>query len=341
MKKKLFLTILFIIIILGVSSYLYIRQVVTTGFAISEIVYIEIDNNKDYKNIIKQIEEKAHVKSVSNFEHVSAFLEYPSHIKSGRYAIKPEMDILQVVKMLKNGNQTPVNLKFNNIRTKKDLSDRISEQLMLTESELSTALNDHSISDKYGFSTETIICMFIPNTYEIYWNISLEKFIQRMNTEYKTFWNQSRLDKAKKIGLTSTEVSILASIVEEECYFTDEYPIVAGLYINRLNKKQLLQADPTVKFAWGDFSIRRILNKHLEIDSPYNTYKYQGLPPGPIRMPSIKGIDSVLNYTHHNYYYMCAKEDFSGRHNFATTHAQHQQNATKYQAALNKRKIYQ
>jgi UPF0755 protein len=181
--------------------------------------------------------------------------------------------------------------------------------------------------------------MFIPNTYEVYWNTPAEKLIERMKREYDVFWNNDRRRKAENIRLTPIEVSILASIVEEETAAPDEYPIVAGLYLNRLYKGMMLQADPTVKFAVGDFSLRRILNRHLEVDSPYNTYMYAGLPPGPIRIPSPKSIDAVLNHTVHNYLYMCAKEDFSGRHNFAVTLKEHNKNAEKYRAELNRRGI--
>lgn len=181
--------------------------------------------------------------------------------------------------------------------------------------------------------------MFIPNTYEVYWDMNVEKLLKRMDKEHKAFWNQSRLAKAEEIGLSPLEVSILASIVEEETAVNDEKPTVAGLYINRLKRGIPLQADPTVKFAVGDFTLKRILHKHLETDSPYNTYKVAGLPPGPIRMPSIIGLNSVLNYQKHDYIYMCAKEDFSGRHNFATNLAQHNANARRYQNALNRRGI--
>lgn len=181
--------------------------------------------------------------------------------------------------------------------------------------------------------------MFIPNTYEVYWNTSAKNFMNRMKKEYDRFWNDSRKAKAKEIGMSPVEVAILASIVEEETAAYDEYPVVAGLYINRLKRNIPLQADPTVKFAWGDFTLQRILFSHLEIDSPYNTYKHTGLPPGPLRIPSIKGLDAVLNYQKHSYLYMCAKEDLSGRHNFAKTLAEHSRNAKKYQAELNRRKI--
>jgi len=182
--------------------------------------------------------------------------------------------------------------------------------------------------------------MFIPNTYEIYWNVSPEKFCERMKKEFERFWNVERLEKAGKVGLTPVQVGTLASIVEEETNKKDELPIVAGLYINRLKMGMKLQADPTVKYAVGDFTLRRVLNVHLEKDSPYNTYQNYGLPPGPIRFPAGQAIDAVLNYTHHDYIFMCAKEDFSGRHNFAVTAHQHAVNRDKYIAALNRLKIY-
>ena len=215
----------------------------------------------------------------------------------------------------------------------------MDDQLMLDKEELLSLLNDSAYCDSLGFTLETVMAMFIPNTYEVYWNIPAEKLMQRMKREYKSFWTDARLEKAKAINLTPVEVSVLASIVEEETAATDEYPIVAGLYLNRLHRGIPLQADPTVKFAVGDFTLQRILFEHLEIDSPYNTYKYPGLPPGPLRIPTIKGMDSVLNYMKHNYLYMCAKEDFSGRHNFAATLTEHNRNANRYRAELNRRKI--
>lgn len=340
LKKKTFLYIFIFLLLIGVGGFFYVKKIVSTGFDIHETVYIEIDNQKDYNTVLRQVDKIAKIENIGNFERVSEALQYPDNIKSGRYAVKPDMDVLQLVRLLKSGAQTPIKLKFNNLRTKKDLTERLSQQLMLTEQELKEALDSPEVYEKYGFNDKTIIAMFIPNTYEFYWNVSLDKFLDRMNKEYKTFWTEARLKKAQDVGLSPVEVSVLASIVEEECYYTDEYPIVAGLYLNRIRKGMLLQADPTVKFAVGDFSIRRVLNRHLETDSPYNTYKYAGLPPGPIRIPSIKGIDAVLNYTPNNYIYMCAKEDLLKRHNFAVTHAEHERNRIKYQAALNKRRIY-
>jgi UPF0755 protein len=211
---------------------------------------------------------------------------------------------------------------------------------MIDSTELLSTLNDSAKVATLGFNSSTIVSMFIPNTYEVYWDTSIDKMLKRMKKEYDGFWNDERKAKAKKIGLTQTEVSTLASIVEEECTYSDEYPVVAGLYLNRIKKNIPLQADPTVKFAVGDFTLKRILFKHLEIDSPYNTYKSSGLPPGPIRIPSIKSIDGTLNAQNNNYLYMCAKEDLSGRHNFATNLSEHNANASRYQRALNERRIF-
>ena len=266
-------------------------------------------------------------------------LKYPANMRTGRYAVEPGMNNLTLLNDLRRGHQVATRITFNNIRFKKDLAERLSEQLMIGEDELFHLLTDSAYCDSLGFTTETINTLFIPNTYEVYWNISADKLMQRMKREYTNFWTDARLAKAKAIGLTPAEVSILASIVEEETAAVDEYPIVAGLYLNRLHRGIPLQADPTVKFAIGDFSLQRILFEHLEVDSPYNTYKHTGLPPGPLRIPTIKGLDAVLNYMQHNYLYMCAKEDFSGRHNFAATLAEHNRNANRYRAELNRRKI--
>ena len=202
--------------------------------------------------------------------------------------------------------------------------------------DIAALLKDEETAKKYGFNKQTFCSMFIPNTYEFWWNTSAEEFVQRMADEYKKFWNDDRKAKANELGLSQSQVSTLASIVESETQKNDEKARIAGVYINRLKKDWLLQADPTVVFAAGDFTIKRILNKHLEINSPYNTYKYKGLPPGPICIPSTTSIDAVLNYEHHNYMYFCAKEDFSGYHNFATTNAQHEANARRYHDALRK-----
>lgn len=339
-KRNTLLSILLLLIILAGGIYYYINSILSTSFAIDKPVYIYIDQNKNYESILTQLDTTAHIQNIDNFKQLAAYTKYPENIKTGRYRITADTDIKTLIKDLQAGHQTPIKLKFNNIRLKADLAERLSDQLMMPKDEVLNALNDSSVYTKYNFDANTIIAMFIPNTYEVYWDTSVEKLFDRMDSEYNKFWTNERKQKAKDLGLTPVQVSTLASIVEEECFFTDEYPVVAGLYLNRLKINQLLQADPTVKFAVGDFSLQRILFKHLEVDSPYNTYMYQGLPPGPIRVPSIKGIDAVLNPAKHDYLYMCAKEDFSGRHRFARTHAEHERNANLYRNALNKRKIY-
>ena len=310
------------------------------NFEISETKYIYIyEDNKSYRALCKELNDSAVCRNIRLFEMLAEFREYPKNMKSGRYAIEPGMNNNTVINRLRRGQQAPVRITFNNIRLVSDLTDRLSGQLMIENDELLAYLGDESYCESLGFNTATIKTMFIPNTYEVYWNVPADKLMERMKREYNTFWNKERLQKAEDLRLSPIEVSILASIVEEETVVPDEMPVVAGLYINRLHKGMLLQADPTVKYSVGDFSLRRILNIHLAVDSPYNTYIYGGLPPGPIRIPSVRSIDAVLNRSLHNYLYMCAKEDFSGRHSFAVTLREHNINASRYHAELNRRGI--
>lgn len=264
--------------------------------------------------------------------------ERPVH--TGCYLLSSTDRPWDIARRLERGNQSPVRLVFHNLRTHRQLAERLAEQLMLEAEEIEACLADTAYCRQWGFEPSTIACLFLPDTYEVYWDITPDKLFRRMKQEYDRFWTPARLELAAGLGLSPIEVATLASIVEEETNSRQEQPIVAGLYLNRLRKGMLLQACPTVKFALQDFSLRRILTVHLSVDSPYNTYLHAGLPPGPIRFPSKAGLESVLHTTRHSYLYMCAKEDFSGRHNFATTLAEHQANARRYQQALNNRKIY-
>ncbi|MDR0834316.1 MAG: endolytic transglycosylase MltG [Candidatus Symbiothrix sp.] len=343
MKKKTKIVIFSIVLIISllvisVGGFFFCK-INSAAFAIDKPSYIYIDENKDYKQVLTQLDATGHIQNLGVFKLLSKQMKYPENIKSGRYEITPHMSYLEAVRTLRNGQQAPVKLTFNNVRLKSDFIKRVSSQFIFSEEELAALLSDSTVVDKLGFDTTTILTLFIPNTYEMYWNTSADKFLARMKKEYNRFWTRERLKKAANLSLTPIEVSILASIVEEETANRAEYPMVAGLYLNRLRKGMALQADPTVKFAVGDVSLRRILFEHLKVESPYNTYKHTGLPPGPIRVPSIQGIDGVLNATQHTYLYMCAKEDFSGTHNFAVTLAEHSRNAKKYQAVLNKLKI--
>ena len=256
----------------------------------------------------------------------------------GHYEVKKGMTNKELVSLFRSGQHYGVKFTFNNLRTKQQLIDKVDHRFFFAPEDLSKLLNDNEFLSKYGFDTATCVAAFIPDSYEFFYDIKAEDFFERMMSYYQNFWNEKRLKKAKEIGLNPTEVAVLASIVEEENYKASEKALIAGVYMNRLNKGMLLQADPTVKFAVGDPTLKRILLEHTKIDSPYNTYLYPGLPPAPIRIPEASTMDSVLHYTHHNYLYMCAKDDLSGYHNFAATLSEHNRNAAAYHRALNRLK---
>ncbi|OAV64711.1 YceG-like family protein [Bacteroidales bacterium Barb6XT] len=320
----------------GVRAYTIVWGV---NFIPEKTVYIYVDDRKDFDNLCRQLQDSAGCIHIDNFKRLADALGYPSSMRTGRYAVLPGTNNNDLLKTLRRGQQSAVRITFNNIRFLPDLTARLDEQLMLNADDLMQRLADSLYCDSLGFNTETVKAMFIPNTYEVYWNISPDALLGRMKREYDAFWTEQRRAKAATAGLTPVEVSVLASIVEEETAAADEYPVVAGLYLNRLRRHILLQADPTVKYAAGDFMLKRILFTHLKIDSPYNTYLYPGLPPAPLRIPTIKGLDGVLDHAKHNYIYMVAKEDFSGRHNFAVTLSEHNRNANRYRAELNRRHI--
>ncbi len=339
MRLLLWIVVLLILLV-GTSSmgmvyyYFFARQ-----FQLTETDYIYIDRDDTVDSVYNKIICVGQPTSLHGFRYLAEKDNYSEHIRTGRYAICPDDNMRILFRRLSKGYQTPINLTVPTVRTMDRLAHIVSRQLMIDSLDIAKQMADTAYCARMGYTKETLPALFIPNTYEVYWDMSADVFMQRMKKEHAMFWNEERRQKAELIGLTPTEIATLASIVEEETANDAEKPMVAGLYINRLNKGMLLQADPTVKFGLQDFNLKRILNKHLDADSPYNTYKYAGLPPGPIRIPSIRGLESVLNYTHHNYLYMCAKEDFSGTHNFASTLAQHIANARRYQQELNRRNI--
>ena len=337
-NKKILVGCLLAAILLGIAGIAHIYYYFfAQPFQITDTTYIYIDRDDDVDSVYHKIIEVGNPKQMHGFESLVRHQGY--NVKTGRYAIKPTDNMRYLHRRLSMGYQTPIKLTVGSVRTLDRIARNTARQLMVDSCEIANILNDTAYISKLGFTPETLPALFIPNTYEVYWNMSAEDFMQRMLKEHKAFWNEKRLKQAEAIGLTPIEVATLASIVEEETANQAEKPMVAGLYINRLKKGMLLQADPTVKFSLQEFGLKRILFKHLEVNSPYNTYKYAGLPPGPIRIPSYQGLESVLNYTKHNFIYMCAKEDFSGTHNFAVTSAQHAANARKYQQALNRRGI--
>ncbi|MEM6298507.1 MAG: endolytic transglycosylase MltG [Bacteroidota bacterium] len=297
-----------------------------------------IPKGMSYEKLVDGLQKEQIVSDQMSFRFVSRFLEYDTP-KPGIYTFEKDMSNLEAVRMLRAGDQREVKVTFNNIRLKPELAGRITQNLSADSTQLLKLLNDKAVAQKYGFTLETFPCMFLPNTYQMYWTTNAEGVLERMKREYDRFWTDERKQKADSLGLSPVEVSILASIVDAETIHNDEKAKVAGVYLNRLKRREPLGADPTVVFAVGDFSLKRVLKKHLEIDSPYNTYKYGGLPPGPIRVPSLVGIESVLNAENHKFMFFCAREDFSGYHNFARTNAEHERNAARYHRALNKRGI--
>ncbi len=301
--------------------------------------YLYVHTNDNYESVLRRIRQENLVNDPEHFNIVAKAMDFPESVKAGRYKLTPGMSNRKLIGNLRAGLQDPVKLRFANIRLKENLAGLLGKSFEADSAQFSAILNNEAVAEQYGFTKDNFFAMFIPNTYNIYWNTSPDKVIERLNEEYKKFWTDERKEKAKKQNLTPVEVSILASIVRGEALHNDEMPQIAGLYLNRLKKGMLLQADPTVIFANNDFTIRRVLNRHLTIDNPYNTYRYKGLPPGPITMAPIVAIDAVLNPAQHDYIYMCAKEDFSGYHAFATTVTEHLVNARKFQKALDDRNI--
>lgn len=300
--------------------------------------YLYIDNDDTSDSVLAKLEGGGAVQLVG-YRITATVLGYGSKIKPGRYEIGDGTSTLSLLRNLRNGKQAPVELTIASVRTVEDLAGKLSRQLQPDSLDFLNAFKDPSVCAEFGLDTSTIGCIFLPNTYEIYWNTTPVKLLGRMKKESDAFWTAERKDKAKRAGLTPNEVIVLASIVDQETANDAEKPAIAGMYLNRLHSGMKLQADPTVKFALKDFSIKRIMHQHLLTNSPYNTYKNGGLPPGPIDIPSLKSIEAVLNYKRHKYLYMCAKEDFSGTHNFAETYEAHLENAKRYADALNKRGI--
>ena len=302
--------------------------------------YIYIPTSAEFHDVVKVLSENGLLINANSFEWLAKQKKYTSNIKAGRYKINRALNNNDLVNLLRSGKQTPIKVTFNNLRNKEQLAGRIASQIEADSLSIINYITDTTFLNKLQLTTDNVACLFIPNTYEFYWNTSVEGFVNRMVKEYSSFWNSSRKKKAAAIKLNYFEVSALASIVEKEQNIKrDERPEIAGLYLNRLKKRMKLESDPTLIFALNDFSIKRVLNKDKKVDSPYNTYKNKGLPPGPICIPSINAIDAVLNASDNKYIFMCAKEDFSGYHNFAKTYTKHLINARKYQKALNKRKI--
>ncbi|MCP4551901.1 MAG: endolytic transglycosylase MltG [Bacteroidetes bacterium] len=330
-----------IIAVLGVGYFLnQILNKSNVWVKDGEKISIIIPTGSTFGNVKSILYQNGLIIHRNNFEWLAYKKKYDSNVKAGKYLITNGMSNNELINHLRSGNQQPVKLIFNNIRDIKQLSKRVSEQIEPDSISIMRLLNDSIFISDLGFNANTIPTLFIPNTYEVFWNVSPQDFINRMLREYNNFWNSERKAQAKLLNMSIPEVIILASILERETQKNDEKETISGVYLNRLRRGWLLQADPTLIYALGDFSIKRVLNIHKEIDSPYNTYKYGGLPPGPICIPAISSIDAVLKYEQHDYMYFCARDDFSGYHVFAKTNRQHNRNAEKYRDALNKLRIW-
>ena len=333
MKKYVVLLALTCVVTLaGVSMVIY-KMVFSPHIDSEDFnIYIHPGHKTDY--VLEQIEEKNGKESFTGLRLVFRLRDFESKIKSGCYSIKRGDSAHDIYLRLANGNQTPVNLVVKSTRTVQKMASNMAEQIMADSTEITGLLTDSLFLDSLGYSTATVFAMIVPNTYQVYWNSSAKTIVVRLAKESERFWNTKRTEKAQLIGMSRLQVVTLASIVEEETSKLNELAVVAGLYMNRLKRGMPLQADPTVIFALGGERPKRVLQTHLNVDSPYNTYRNSGLPPTPIRFVNIASIEAVLNYAHHDYLYMCAKEDFSGYHNFSRTLSQHNVNAARYRRAL-------
>jgi UPF0755 protein len=298
--------------------------------------YLYIPKGATFQTVLDSMEKNKMFEDKMAFAFVAKIMSYQDHVKPGRYLLKANSNNLDVIRILRAGKEEPLKITFTNIRLKEDLAERMDGKMSFTAAELMALLNDENYLKPYGFNKENVMVMFIPNTYKVYWTTTAKGFFERMNFEYKQFWTAERKMKADSAGLTPIQVSILASIIETETNRNSEKPRMAGVYINRLNCGMPLQADPTLKFALKDFGIKRILHEHIEVESPYNTYKYTGLPPGPVYLPSIPSIDAVLNYEKNKYLFFVASPGGNG-HIFTETYRDHVNTANKYRKHLDQK----
>jgi UPF0755 protein len=303
--------------------------------------YLYIPTQATFSQVKDSLTTNKLIDDINSFERVATFKGYTQKIRSGRYRLTDKMNNNTLVSLLRSGKQTPVKLTFNNsVRKLDELAAKLSKSVEADSATLYALMTDEDYLKTLGFDPYTIPAMFVPNTYEVYWNTPAKQLMERMKKEYDTFWNDERRAKAQNIGLTPIQTATLASIVQAETNMADDRPKVAGVYMNRLRINMALQADPTLVWANNNFETRRVLNTHKTVESPYNTYLNTGLPPGPIGFPSAAYIESVLNYERHDYLYFVAKADFSGYSNFSTTYEQHMRYAAEYQRELSKRGIF-
>lgn len=310
----------------------------TGGFTQGEFLYIH--TNATYEQIKEELQKEGFVRDMRSFDFLARQAGYPDHVRAGKYRIKRGMSNFSIVRLLRSGRQTPVKLVINKLRTKDDFIHLIGSNLEADSNVLRQMFSDNVYLAQFGLDSNTAMCAIMPNTYEFYWNINADKAFRKIEKSFAAFWTDARKQKATAQGLTPQQAITVASIVDEETNNNPEKPNVASVYLNRLRKDMKLQADPTARFAYGDFTIRRITQTQTSLQSPYNTYYVKGLPPGPICTPSAASIDAVLNAPHNTYLYFCAKGDGSGTHLFASTYEEHMKNARAYHEKLNEQNIH-
>ena len=341
-KNKLIAAFMIVFAVMLSSFAFYFYQILYTPNILvdQDDRLFAIEEGTTFEELRERLYDQRIINDALSFSFLAKLKKYDTNVKPGMYLLEQDMSNSEAINMLRAGLQTPVKLTFSTARKIEELAGKLTSNIMMDSVDLAPILTSDSVADAYGFNRETFISMFLPNTYEVYWTISEKELLDRLKKEYDKYWTDERKAKAQKIGLSPEEITTVASIVNAETNYADEAPTIAGVYLNRLDRGYKLQADPTLKFAMNNFEIRRILNKDMSFESPYNTYKYEGLPPGPINMPSIAMIEAVLNYEDHNYLYFCAKDDFSGYHVFAKNLIEHNINARKFQQALNDQRIY-
>lgn len=342
MKRKLLKLSIGLILLVLILVYFFVgRPFLESNVQVNaqnDVLYIPTGSS--YEDVLEILTQNKILKNPSYFDNVASLLKYKKDkVKGGRYKIENGWTSIQLVKKIRSGSQDPLGIVINNIRTIHDLAGNAAQFLESDSLTFLTYLTSPEVIKEAGLNQDNFLTLFIPNTYEMFWTTTPEKFVQRMKREHEKFWTAEKIEKLKSHNLSVTEAYIVASIVEKESNYNPERPAIARVYLNRLKLGMKLQADPTVVFATGLFDLRRVLYSHLEIDSPYNTYKYDGIPPGPICMPSISSLNAVINAENHDYIFFCAKADNSGQHAFASTLTEHNRNAAAFANWMNQNNI--
>lgn len=339
-KAKIVLVVVILLALLGgASGFVFGRYYIDNrmpNFSEKYVLYVYPDMTAS--EVMDSLQAGAGTIRPKSLQRAFDKMETSQKMKPGRYVVDASSTSIYVARMLVFGWQTPQNMTLSGTLRKKDrIAQRISSQMMVDSASVADALNDEVFLAGYGFTPENVFAMILPDTYEMYWTVSVKEIFDRFKKEYDAFWTEGRLAKAKAQGLSQMEVSVMASIVSGETLKAAEYPVIAGVYLNRYNKGMKLQADPTIAFCY-DYTLDRILKKHLTVDSPYNTYKHVGLPPAPINVPPKACLEAVLNPQKHNYIYFCASPAFDGTHKFAVTYTEHLKNARAFQRELTARR---